>query len=982
MTTAADAARWQRVKDVLATALELPEEGRRPYLDSACAQDPGLRAEVDSLLAAAQDATGFIEAPALAAHGHVLDQAIPDTGTAIGPYVIERELGRGGMGVVYLARRNDGAFTGAVAIKLLPPWLASADLKRRFHNERQVLATLAHPHIARLLDGGTTTGGVPYLVMEYVDGTPIDRYCDLHTLGLDARLTLFRTVCAAVQYAHQHLVVHRDLKPGNVLVTAEGSVKLLDFGIAKLIDPEQGAGNDATRDMQLFTPGYASPEQIRNGTITTASDVHALGVLLYVLLTGAHPFEAPGCSQHEVIAAVCEREPRRPSALRGRRRREAGAPADAAAAIAAQRATTPARLHRQLRGDLDNIVAKALAKDPARRYATVDELASDVARHQRSLPVRARPQGLAYRARKFVRRNPWNVAAGATAIIALTGALVMAQWQAVVATAQRERAELHASNVRKLANALLFELNDELGKGPTRARKLMVDKALEYLNVVAKESGHDAAFTRELAGGYEKIGAIQGLPLVANLGDAKSAIENYNRAMAMRESLLVADPANATLKRELAKTYEDMSTLLAFSGEAGRAHAFALRALALAQELARVQPDDVATQMYLARQYANVAERIYDPGHPGTGNSNDALAYHARALDLRERMVRAHPARPDLRLSLDGSYQTMADLYLIKGKPAESVAMGQRCQELLEGAVRAAPENPAPKRRLALCYRKIAHALAEQGMFVPALDFARKSLELRENVARADPDNIRFQRDVALGYSGVGAILQQSGDHRGAAAAYRQWVAMTLRLGRDNPSDQVLRINLRESQGSLGDALRLQGRHAQAIAAYREAMQANAELGDAGIRGGAGTGSANILVGLGSSLVAQHAFAEGLAYLDKAVADHEAFVASDPFNAWARRDLARAYAARAAALRGQAMRDGDTAERATRLQRGCAEARRAAATWEGMRADGILSPKDAAEAARDARRAACGAATPAVRTASLGGLPGERAVGR
>ncbi|MDQ6620171.1 MAG: protein kinase [Pseudomonadota bacterium] len=948
-----EAALWQEVKVVLATALELPDSERAAYLDEACAGYPELRSEVESLLHAGKDVTGFIETPGLAEHGYVLAEGVPEAGTAVGAYQLGCLLGRGGMGVVYLATRSDGTYRSNVAIKMLPPWLASDELVRRFRDERQMLATLDHPNIARLIDGGTTPTGSPYLVMEYVHGEPLDKYCDARQLSIDERLTLFRTICSAVQYAHQHLIIHRDLKPSNVLVTSGGVPKLLDFGIAKLLDPDVAAQRDATRDMRLFTPGYASPEQIRGENVTTAADVHALGVLLYLIMCGRHPFDNGDETEHRVMQAVCERDPVLPSAVVGRAPARGRCTPEECTEIASRRTTTCHRLHRQLCGDLDNIIAKALAKDPAGRYTTVDELAADVARHQRALPVRARPRSLAYRAQKFVRRNRWNVAIGGTAFAAMCTALVIASWQATVANAQRVRAEHHLSSVRKLANAVLFDLNDELAKSPTRARKLMVDKALEYLNTVAEDAGRDADLQRELAAGYEKIAAVQGHPGVANLGDTSGALLNYRKALQMRQQFLAADPENLKHKEAVARDYEALALIVRFGGDLKAAHDYSMRALHLAGQMAKQAPANVDAQLYLASQLSSVGTVKYEPGHASLGDMAGAIADQARALAIREEAVRVNPSDRRLRMSLDGSYQLLADLYLIGGQPDASAAMGLKCKALLEPAVSADPENAPLQRRLALCYRKIAHALAEQRQFEDAIVFARASLELREALARADAHNVRLKRDVALGYSGVGAIQEASGDYPGALRSYEMWLSMAQELAAANPKDHVLQLNMQEAHGSIGDVSLKQRRYAAAVESYRQALviRLRARESEPSITD---DDLANLYSGLGIALVRAGSRAEGAWYLDRAVVLHQKLVAADAPNAWAKRDLALAYARRAeaatiAAGLSRTRTSRDTIE-LRQSASACSDLQSSAAVWQGMRNAGTLSMKDLPDA--------------------------------
>lgn len=415
-------------------ALALPEAERAAFLDSACGGDAALRADLESLLAVLPAAKKLFDgAPHLAATDGSTPDPKPDPALdlTLGPWRLRERIATGGMGAVYRGERVDAAFRKQVAVKIISPWLDSADIVERFRRERQVLADLEHPHIARLLDGGATPDGRPYLVMEFVDGQPIDRYADQARLSVTARLRLFLTVCEAVQFAHRNLVIHRDLKPGNILVDREGQVKLLDFGIAKVlggeatVDAETGSGPDLTMPAAM-TPRYASPEQVLGHRVTTATDVYSLGVLLCELLSGASPYEMPTLMTPTAARVICESEPTRPSRVAARQD----------AAVTAQREHSPARLAQALAGDLDNIVLKTLRKDPARRYASVDELAADIRRHLDGLPVLAAPDRLSYRAGKFLRRHrsltiatTATVALLATALVVSIGALRRAEMQ-------------------------------------------------------------------------------------------------------------------------------------------------------------------------------------------------------------------------------------------------------------------------------------------------------------------------------------------------------------------------------------------------------------------------------------------------------------------------------------------------------------------------------------------------------------------------
>src|SRR5262245_8366923 len=456
-----------RVARIFGEALERPAAERRAFLDAACASAPELRAEAESLLAAHEQAGGFLDEIDTAREAALLDATAepePPEGRRVGPYRLLREVGRGGMGVVYLAERVEGGFEQRAAIKLVKRGMDTDAILRRFLRERQILAGLEHASVARLLDGGVTDDGHPYFAMEYVDGEPLTVYCENRQLGIEARLRLFEEACRAVQHAHGKLVVHRDLKPSNMLVTGEGRLKLLDFEIAKLLTEDDDATAITLTQVgtRVLTPDYAAPEQVRGEPVTTATDVYALGVVLYELLAGRLPHGGERRSLGEMARAICEEEPRAPSM---------------AAAAQPRRA-------RELRGDLDTVVLKALSKEPSRRYASAEALAEDIRRFLSGHPVRARRDTVGYVVTKFVRRHKVGVAAATVAVLSLLLGLAGTAWQAAVAARERDRARLEAERAEKVKEFLvgLFKASDpaeSTGEAIT-ARELM-DRGAERI---------------------------------------------------------------------------------------------------------------------------------------------------------------------------------------------------------------------------------------------------------------------------------------------------------------------------------------------------------------------------------------------------------------------------------------------------------------------------------------------------------------------
>jgi len=458
----------------------------------------------------------------------------------VGAYEIDRLIGRGGMGAVYLAHRVDGNFEQQVAIKLIDLPLATDLFRERFRLERQILAGLNHPLIARLLDGGVTDEGEPFLVMEYVDGVPIHQFCENKRLSIADRLVLFKSVCEAVQFAHQNLVVHRDLKPDNILVMADGTPRLLDFGTAKLLSPSaEVLGSEFTRQgFQSFTPQYASPEQVLGNPITTASDTYSLGVLLYLLLTGILPYELKEFTTAEMVRVICEQQPRRPA--------------------------LPGGDDKRLDADLEAIVLMALRKGPEERYLTAVQLAADVQAHLDGHTVTARRGTLRYRSSKFIRRHRIALLGAGLVLASLTAGVGGVLWQARLANAERRKAEARAQDLRQLSNSLLSELDEAIKDlpGSTGAQRLLVTRVLEHLDRMSKDAAGDRLIQLDLVNAYTRLGNIQGNPYDQNLGDPTGALLSLDKALSIATSLTTS----ATLDREalhaMAATQQSRSEVL------------------------------------------------------------------------------------------------------------------------------------------------------------------------------------------------------------------------------------------------------------------------------------------------------------------------------------------------------------------------------------------------------------------------------------
>ncbi len=528
-----DESTLKRAERVYFEVSHLHANARRAALDAACAGDAALRAEVESLLQHSAGAREFLEEPALGTDFRLLTgvDAGPDTmaGRTIGSFRVDERLASGGMGTVYLASRADADFDQQVAIKIVKRGMDTEEIIRRFRAERRTLAALDHPNIARLIDGGVTPEGQPYLVMEYVPGMAIDDYCDSQSLDTHARLKLFKKVCDAVQYAHQNLVVHRDLKPGNILVTPAGVPKLLDFGIAKLLTESSPADMTMMEERRL-TPEYASPEQIAGVGVTTSSDVYSLGVILYELLTGCRPYVLKSRTTAEMERVICEVEPPAPSTavMRPQTRVGPGGKPETAAtpeAVSSVREGSPQRLRRRLRGDLDNIVMMALRKDPARRYASVEQFASDIHRYLCDLPVIARAETPAYVLGKFIKRHAWGTAAFSVAVGLLIAGLVFIRAQRDEAYAARDQAERIADFMQQVLGAA--DSGDTRAMGTSASIPDVLAAAAARAQVDLAESPRVLAAVRSVLG-----------RAYLGLGMYDKAEEHIRAGLTLREDIL------------------------------------------------------------------------------------------------------------------------------------------------------------------------------------------------------------------------------------------------------------------------------------------------------------------------------------------------------------------------------------------------------------------------------------------------------------
>ena len=831
---------WQQMKTCFHAALELAEEERAAFLTQACDGDDELRGRVEKLLDSHSDVGSFLASPAIMDAGVItaVDEIVRSDhndriGQRIGPYEILREIGRGGMGTVFLAVRADDQYRKEVAIKIVNRGMDTDTILRRFVMERQILANLEHPNIARLLDGGTTLDGLPYFVMEYVEGQPITEYCDARRLTTTQRLELFRQVCGALQYAHQNLVVHRDIKPSNILVTGGGVPKLLDFGIAKLLSPGWATETgEATASMvRLMTPEYASPEQFRGLSITTSSDVYGLGILLYELLTGRHPYRLASRRPEEVVQIILHDEAVKPSVVITRAVDTTNAgnvePSTGTSDSAQTREGTVERLRRRLSGDLDNIVLKALRKEPQRRYASVQEFSEDIRRHLEGLPVMASPDTFSYRTAKFVQRHKVSVLAAAVVLITLLTATLVTARQARVARRERVKAEKRFNDVRRLANSFLFDFERAISdlQGSTPARELVVQKALEYLDSLAQEDTNDPSLRNELANAYIKVGDIQGGPDYSNLGHTAEALENYRKALTLIEELVKADPQNADYKRTLIRNYTSIGDIQAATSNTLLALENYQKAWTIAKEMLTRDPQSTPVQHLLVFSQFKVGDM-----QARTGDLDESLENYREVSERCKTLVEANsPDSYFFEAMLLSSYDCIANelgnpIFLNRGKTSEALDLLYKERDACMQRISADKTMNYYRLKLAYTFDSLGEVFTGVGDWKAAHENFDKALEIWQQQANADPQDVFPKATMAFTLTELGEVLAQTGQLSEALEHHRQAIDKLTKLVDADPRNDVTRAYLAFSYTKNGDALAKGQKNAAALESYLKAI--------------------------------------------------------------------------------------------------------------------------------------------------------------
>jgi len=771
-------ARLQTIKEIFHAALDSEPGQLGVFLDKSCGGDEVLRHEVEALLASHQQAGGFIENPVVALTASIVENEQTDflIGQKIGHYKISKWIGAGGMGAVYLAERADQQYEKRVAIKLIKRGMDSDSVLRHFRNERQILASFDHPNIARLFDGGVTESGLPYFVMEYVDGLPIDRYCDRHALSVIDRLKLFRKVCSAVSYAHHHAVIHLDIKPSNILVTSDGTPKLLDFGIAKILQPEGEAEALATiTGLHLMTPEYASPEQVRGQTVTTATDVYSMGVVLYQLLAGQKPYRLKTRTPEEISRAILEQELQRPSSV-------AATPSSSPLSQRRRR-----RRRYELRGYLDNIALMALRKEPERRYQSVEQFSEDIRRHLQERPVLARKDTMGYRAAKFARRNKTALAAAALVLFILVGGIIATSREAQIATREKARAERRFNDVRKLANNVLFDYHDAIKAlpGATKVRERLLNDALNYLDSLAGESHGDAALQRELAAAYERVGDVRGGESSGSLGDMAGALESYTKALRIREAVVAANPNDAQALRDLAGSHQKIGYQLLDTGEASTGEDHLQKALILYLDLTREQPANDSLQLELS-QTRNQLGVAMEARNDLAGE----LEQYRAALAICEKLVASNPRDQRYRRELWSSQAKTGYALWLQNDIAGAYEANSKARSLGEALLAENPLNADYHRYLVVNYQH-AGDFRQQSDKRAALEYFQKAAALDEELLVADPGNALTRKDLAYTHKRIADFLVELEDNSQALLHFSKALEDYEKVVSDAPADLI-----------------------------------------------------------------------------------------------------------------------------------------------------------------------------------------------
>lgn len=771
---------WARVKQALAEVLAAAPDDRGQAIAAACAGDEDLRREVEEYLRYERRAEVLL-APPPAGESLPAEQSPPER---VGPWRILREIGRGGMGVVYLAERDDGEYRQLAALKLVRDRRGSAVFVDLFRRERQILAQLEHPNIARLLDGGTTPAGQPYYAMEYVEGEPLVEYCRRRNLSTTQRLRLFLKVADAVNYAHRRLIIHRDLKPGNILVKANGEPKLLDFGLAKVLDPS--VESDLTvSGTPLLTPTYASPEQLRGEHLTTATDVYSLGVILYELVSGRLPYDRPGQTLFRLWTAVCDETPPPPGV------------------------TT----------DLDSIVLMALRNQPEQRYSSVEALAADLELYLDGRPVRARQGNALYRLRRFVARRKWAVAAAAAAFLAACLAFGLI-WRA------ERLAELRFLELRQFARSVVFELHDSIEElpGSTAARKLLVGRSLQYLRSLEASRGHDARLKWELAEAYKRIGDAQGNSARPNLGDSAGAIESYGHARRLLREIIAENAADLGARNTLTNLDRTYADILWDHGRQAESLAVHREVTEFLRQAAERDPKPAARKALALAQWGLAVSLTQAHDWPAAAHAWE------QTLALYENLAREPGAGLAARRNVALSDKRLASVYLQQNVFQGAIQRLHAAEQIDRERLAAEALSPEAKMDLSFDLSDLSLALTTTGRTAEGVAKCEEALALRRQVAETDPHDYRARLTVGRSLDRLAMAYQSAGNLGAAVRSARESVAIMAAVCAHDPANQQTRKETALAYARLGSLYRSQADWSRAEPAYQRASALLHEL--------------------------------------------------------------------------------------------------------------------------------------------------------
>ncbi|HEY3453526.1 MAG TPA: protein kinase [Bryobacteraceae bacterium] len=737
-------------------------------------------------------------------------------GRIIGPYRIAAEIGRGGMGSVYRALRIDGEFEAAVAIKIVRHGMNSDLVLSRFRTERQIQAKLGHPNIARLLDGGTTSDGLTYFVMESIEGLPLTKYCDSRQLSITERLKLFRKVCDAVSYAHQNLIVHRDLKPDNILVTADGTPKLLDFGIAKILDVPTDGSQPTMTMVRMGTPAYSSPEQILGEPVGVATDVYSLGIILYELLTGKRPYRLDSLGWEESARVVCERDATRPSSVISSK---ADSPEETEQ-ISFARRTTVDGLRKRLAGDLDNIVSVALRKEPSRRYRSVDRLSEEIQNHLEGRPVQARGDSIVYKTTKLIGRHKLAFAVVAAFSILFLAASGVAAWQA-------HRLAVRVDEDRKLATSFLVNVHEAITRlpGSTPVREALLTKSMEYLNRLATDAGDDREMRRSLALVYERFADLQVGADAAGFGKSAEALQTYETAARIREALAREAPQDLMAQRDLAANYLLGSYITGRASTLDQRMAYDRKALAITEKLHAAQPQNRDYQILLARAYTSLAY-----GYGLSGRWSDAIAYYRKALAIRERIAADSPNDTAAQRELATLYYRIGVTETQSGQAVSALPDLRGALAIQTRLLQTGDEDERLRSDVASTRHFLGTALGQTGELSRALAEFRQAISIREETLAADGRDARTRSLLAGNYAEQAAVLLKAGQKAAARASILRALSLQNELLALDAHGVPVRLSLADYYARLGAIDSAAGRRREAAQNWRRASAIYDEL--------------------------------------------------------------------------------------------------------------------------------------------------------